>query len=60
MSDQKIIQEFTERKYKWGFESEIEEELSPKGLNEDIIRYISRKKEEPEWLLNFRLRAFRA
>ncbi len=60
MSDDKILKQFTEQKYKWGFETDIEQEFAPKGLNEDIIRYISEKKEEPEWLLNFRLRAFRA
>jgi len=44
--------------YKWGFEIDIESDLSPKGLNEDIVRLISAKKEEPEWLLEWRLKAF--
>lgn len=44
--------------YKWGFESNIEMEEFPKGLNEDIIKLISSKKNEPEWLLEFRLEAF--
>ncbi|WP_181707018.1 Fe-S cluster assembly protein SufB [Chthonobacter rhizosphaerae] len=46
-------------KYKYGFFTEIESELSPKGLNEDIVRYISAKKNEPEWLTEWRLEAFR-
>lgn len=44
--------------YKYGFVSEIESEVAPKGLNEDIVRFISAKKNEPEWLLEWRLRAF--
>jgi Fe-S cluster assembly protein SufB len=46
-------------KYKYGWESEIETEYAPKGLNEDIVRLISAKKDEPEWLLAWRLDAFR-
>ncbi|GBQ83417.1 cysteine desulfurase [Gluconacetobacter johannae DSM 13595] len=46
--------------YKWGFETDIEMDLAPKGLNEDTIRLISRRKEEPEWLLDWRLKAFQA
>ena len=45
-------------KYKYGFVTDIETELAPKGLNEDIIRFISAKKKEPEWLLEWRLRAY--
>ncbi len=45
-------------KYKYGFVTEIEAETVPKGLNADIIRLISRKKNEPKWLLNWRLKAF--
>jgi len=45
-------------KYKYGFATDIESEKAPKGLNEDIIRFISAKKEEPEWMLNWRLEAF--
>jgi Fe-S cluster assembly protein SufB len=47
-------------RYKYGFVTEIESETAPKGLNEDTIRYISAKKEEPDWLLDWRLRAYRA
>ncbi len=46
-------------KYKWGFTSDIEQEFAPKGLNEDTVRYISAKKNEPEWLLDWRLKAYR-
>ena len=45
--------------YHYGFETDIDAETAPKGLNEDIIRYISAKKNEPEWLLDFRLKAYR-
>ncbi|WP_273725146.1 Fe-S cluster assembly protein SufB [Brucella gallinifaecis] len=44
--------------YKYGFETTIESEKAPKGLNEDIIRFISAKKEEPEWMLEWRLKAY--
>jgi len=54
-----IISSFTEEKYKYGFYTPIEQEFAPKGLNEDTIRYISSKKNEPEFMLNFRLNAFR-
>jgi Fe-S cluster assembly protein SufB len=47
-------------KYKYGFVTEIEAETAPKGLNEDTIRFISAKKSEPEWLLEWRLRAYRS
>lgn len=45
--------------YKWGFYSDIESDMAPKGLNEDIVRLISHKKNEPEWVLNWRLKAYR-
>ena len=54
-----IIQEVTNNEYKWGFTTDIDTETIPKGLNEDVVRLISRKKNEPEWLLEFRLNAFR-
>ena len=57
--DSKIIQEFTSGEYKEGFVTDVEQEFIPKGLSEDIIRQISARKEEPEWLLEFRLDAFR-
>jgi Fe-S cluster assembly protein SufB len=52
------VQSVTETGYKWGFETEIAMEFAPKGLNEDIIRFISAKKNEPAWLLEWRLKAF--
>ncbi|MCB2108468.1 MAG: Fe-S cluster assembly protein SufB, partial [Rhodobacteraceae bacterium] len=45
-------------KYKYGFVTEIETDRAPKGLNEDIIRFISAKKDEPAWMLDWRLKAF--
>ena len=54
-----IIQEVTNEEYKYGFVTDIETETIPKGLNEDVVRWISNKKGEPEWLLEFRLKAFR-
>jgi Fe-S cluster assembly protein SufB len=47
------------KKYEWGFSSDIEQEFAPKGLSEDTVRYISAKKNEPEWMLEWRLKAFR-
>jgi Fe-S cluster assembly protein SufB len=46
--------------YEWGFHSDIEQEFAPKGLNEDTVRFISAKKGEPEWMLDWRLKAYRA
>ena len=57
--DLKIIDEVTSGENKWGFVSNIESENAPKGLSEDIVRFISAKKKEPEWMLEFRLKAFR-
>ena len=54
------IQSVTQSGYKWGFETDIEMDLAPKGLNEDIIRLISSRKEEPDWMLQSRLKAFAA
>ena len=45
--------------YKHGFVTDIESEFAPKGLNEDIVRFISAKKNEPDWMLDWRLRAYR-
>jgi len=57
--DLKILDEVTQGEYKWGFVSNIESDNAPKGLSEDIVRFISKKKNEPEWLLEWRLKAFR-
>ncbi|MBL7926422.1 MAG: Fe-S cluster assembly protein SufB [Bacteroidia bacterium] len=57
--DLKILDEVTQSDYKWGFVSNIESENAPKGLNEDIVRFISAKKNEPAFMLEYRLNAFR-
>ena len=57
--EKNILQDLTQQTYKEGFVTEVEQEYVPKGLNEEIIRMISRKKDEPQWLLDFRLDAFR-
>lgn len=57
--DLKIVEEVTGKEYQYGFVTDIESDKAPKGLNEEIVRLISAKKEEPEWLLEWRLRAFR-
>ena len=54
-----ILKNIGSAEYKHGFETQVEQEFIPKGLNEDIIRLISEKKEEPQWLLDFRLKAYR-
>ncbi|MCQ2383940.1 MAG: Fe-S cluster assembly protein SufB [Paludibacteraceae bacterium] len=54
-----IIADVTSGDYKYGFTTDIETEVIPIGLNEEVVRLISAKKEEPEWLLEFRLKAFR-
>ena len=54
-----IIQEVTGSEYKYGFVTDIDTDVIPRGLNEDVVRLISAKKNEPEWLLDFRLKAFR-
>ncbi|MGL5319103.1 MAG: Fe-S cluster assembly protein SufB, partial [Bacteroidales bacterium] len=53
-----ILDEVTQSDYKYGFVTDIETEIIPVGLNEEVIRLISQKKDEPEWLLEFRLKAF--
>lgn len=54
-----LLKNLTGQEYKEGFVTEVEQEYAPKGLNEDIIRHISARKREPDWLLGFRLDAFR-
>ncbi|MBS0588568.1 MAG: Fe-S cluster assembly protein SufB [Proteobacteria bacterium] len=53
-----VLQSLVNQPYKHGFVTDIESDIAPKGLNEDIIRLISAKKDEPEWLLSFRLKAY--
>jgi len=62
LTTQKTISRETDlsgQEYQWGFVTDVETELAPKGLNEDIVRLISEKKGEPEWLLEWRLKAFK-
>ncbi|MGB9154345.1 MAG: Fe-S cluster assembly protein SufB [Alphaproteobacteria bacterium] len=54
-----LVKDLAEQKYKYGFVTAIEQETAPIGLSEDTIRFISAKKNEPEWLLDWRLKAFR-
>ena len=56
MSD--VIEALVEREYAFGFHSDLDTDLAPKGLDEDVVRLISAKKGEPEWLLEWRLAAF--
>src|SRR4051812_17958864 len=53
------LRERIDKDYEWGFVSDIETEFAPKGLSEDTVRFISGKKNEPEWMLDWRLKAFR-
>ena len=54
-----IIEDITSGEYKYGFVTDIDTEVIEKGLNENVIRHISKMKNEPEWLLEFRLNAYR-
>ena len=56
----KVFEELAGQDYKYGFVTDVEQEIVPKGLDEDVVRLISAKKGEPEWLLDWRLKAFRA
>ena len=57
--NENILEEVTSAEYKYGFFSDIETEIAPMGLSEDIVRFISTKKNEPDWLLEYRLKAYR-
>ena len=57
--EKKLLNDITKSEYKEGFVTDVEQEFIPKGLNEDIVRMISKRKDEPQWLLDFRLDAFR-
>ncbi|CDG33685.1 MULTISPECIES: Fe-S cluster assembly protein SufB [Acetobacteraceae] len=54
------VEKLAKSNYEWGFETNVEMDLAPKGLNEDIVRLISARKKEPQWMLDWRLKAFRA
>ncbi len=58
-SARETVESLVQTEYKYGFYTDIEADSAPPGLNEDIIRFISRKKNEPEWLLDWRLKAYR-
>ena len=58
MDQDKLIEDITSGEYKYGFTTDVQTDIIGKGLNEDVIRTISRKKGEPEWLLEFRLKAY--
>ena len=57
--DNKLVRRIAEQKYEFGFTTDVHTEIIEKGLNEDVVRLISAKKGEPEWMLEFRLKAFR-
>lgn len=57
--DTDILEEITSSEYKYGFYTDIEADEAPPGLSEDIVRFISAKKNEPEWMLEWRLKAYR-
>ena len=54
-----LKKELDTKEYKYGFYTDIESDTFPKGLNEDVIRALSKKKEEPEWMTEWRLKAYR-
>jgi len=58
--DNQVLEEITSKEYEHGWTVNLETDESPKGLNEEIVRFISNKKQEPEWLLEWRLKAFRS
>src|SRR3989442_16039072 len=60
MVSKSVLQEqMAKQEYKYGFVSDLDEDKAPKGLNEEIVRLISRKKNEPDWMLEWRLRSYR-
>lgn len=59
-TEEELAKDLENKEYKFGFTSDIQSDRAPNGINEDIIRFISAKKEEPDWLLEYRLKAYRA
>ena len=57
-SETEMLKEYAEQEYKYGFVTDIESDTLPPGLNEDVIKFISNKKGEPEWLTKWRLKAY--
>ena len=56
--EEELLEEITSSEYKYGFVTDIEADEAPAGLNDDIIRFISAKKNEPDWMLQWRLKAY--
>jgi len=56
---QDVLESHVNSEYKWGFSSDVDAETFPKGLNESVVRALSAKKQEPLWLLEYRLKAYR-
>ena len=59
-SEDKLLEKVTTTEYKYGFTTDIESDTIPKGLSEDVVRIISAKKNEPQWMLDYRLKAYKA
>ncbi len=59
LEEKKLIEKLSNKEYKYGFTTNIEQEFAPKGLNEDIVKFISLKKNEPDFMLEWRLKAYR-
>ena len=60
LSEDELLEKVTSTEYKYGFTTNIDSDTIPKGLSEDVVRIISKKKEEPNWMLEYRLKAYRA
>jgi Fe-S cluster assembly protein SufB len=60
LSEDELLEQVTSTEYKYGFTTNIDSDTIPKGLSEDVVRIISKKKEEPNWMLEYRLKAYRA
>ena len=59
MTANQVVKDVAQQDYKYGFVTDVEVDLAPRGLSEDTVRFISAKKDEPEWLLEWRLKAYR-
>ena len=59
-SEDELLEKVTSSEYKYGFTTDIESDTIPKGLSEEVVRIISAKKNEPKWMLEYRLNAYKA
>ena len=59
LSEDELLEQVTSTEYKYGFTTKIDSDTIAKGLSEDVVRLISKKKEEPQWMLDYRLKAYR-